>query len=151
MNWTGAEIDECEMRLASVSASLQQVEQVSISAAWEMLGNASGRWLLDFDGASRMRSFWGYNPDAMLRNAEPPPHLSDNVRTEGLLFVQSCNSNGYVRERALRSKMWPGNRLTCAAALIRTDDWVPQIAEAALSMIEKLASSASACHFFGLL
>jgi HEAT repeat protein len=151
MNWTGAEIDECEMRLASVSASLQQVEQVSISAAWEMLGNASGRWLLDFDGASRMRSFWGYNPDAMRRNAEPPPHLSDNVRTEGLLFVQSCNSNGYVRERALRSKMWPGNRLTCAAALIRTDDWVPQIAEAALSMIEKLASSASACHFFGLL
>ncbi len=151
MDWTRVEIDECEKRLASVSASLQQVEEVSIAAAWEMLGNASGRWLLAFDGASRMRSFWRYNPDAKRRNAESQPQLPDAARAEGLLFVQSCFSNGYARERALRSTMWPDNRLTCAAALIRTDDWVPQIVEMALAMIERLASSDSARHFFGLL
>lgn len=151
MDWTGAEIDECERRLASVSASLQQVEDVSVAAAWELLGDARGRWLLAFDAANRMRSFWGFNPDAKRRNTEAWSSPPDGTRAEGLLFVQSCYSNGYVRERALRSTMWPGNRLTCAAALIRADDWVPQIAEIALSMIEKLACSDSVNHFFGLL
>lgn len=50
--------------------------------------------------------------------------------------------------RTLRGR---DSRLACAAALIRVNDWVPQVSEAALECIAALVKGDGARHLFGLL
>lgn len=151
MPWTRVEIDECEKRLASIAASLEQRESVTLPEAYELMRNASDRWLLDFDARSRSRSFWGDGIGSKHRLTDWGLSQPDSARTEVLLFVQGCTSSGYVRERALQSPRWPGGRLTWAAVLIRLEDWVPQVAAAARKQFEKLAATDSVRHLFGLI
>lgn len=67
------------------------------------------------------------------------------------LFTASCNSNGYVREAALTAFGNHPDRLAFAAALIRCDDWVPQVQRAASGSLSRLLESDSASLIFELL
>ena len=67
------------------------------------------------------------------------------------LFTASCNSNGYVREAALTAFGNHPDRLAFAAALIRCDDWVPQVQRAASGSLSRLLESDSASLIFDLL
>jgi hypothetical protein len=151
MRWTRTEIDECEKRLAAIAAALEQRDSVTLDEARALLRNANGRWLLSFDAASRSRSLWGHAGGSTRRLTDWWSRQPDRERTESLLFVQACISSGFMRERALHSPRWTGDRLTCAATLIRLEDWVPEVTEAARKMFVRLATTASIRHVFGLL
>ena len=58
------------------------------------------------------------------------------------------NCNGYVREAALMAFGNHPDRLAFAAALIRCDDWVPQVQRAASRLLSRLLSSDSASLIF---
>ena len=59
----------------------------------------------------------------------------DDVET--YLFVAACNANGYVRERALVAfRKYPGS-LALVIALIRLDEWVPEVCGAAIALYKK--------------
>jgi hypothetical protein len=60
----------------------------------------------------------------------PPEEESD-----AQLFCVGCHADGHMRERALRLARERPRRLATALALIRCDDWVPQVREAAVETL----------------
>ncbi len=123
----------------------------SFDDASAALRNASGKHLLEFDHRARW-SFSHYlrhagnKSSAVLRVA-----LTDPKDADLFLFYGSCDGNGYIREQALRALRGHDGRLACAAALIRTGDWVPEVAEIASQLLQSFAAADSGRHFFGLL
>ena len=60
----------------------------------------------------------------------PPEEESD-----AQLFCVGCHADGHMRERALRLARERPRRLATALALIRCDDWVPQVRETAMETL----------------
>jgi hypothetical protein len=126
-------------------------ETLTFEEASEALRSASTKQLLELDWRSRRgisayvrRS--GNRPGAVLRMALTNPHDADVF-----LFFGSCDGNGYIREQALRALRGHAGKLACAAALIRSDDWVPQVAEIASRMLHDVAAADGGRHLFELL
>ena len=64
-----------------------------------------------------------------------PPDSGEVTLADAYLFVAACNSNGFVRERAVITlARYPGP-LAFAAGLIRSADWVAQVRKAAISLV----------------
>jgi hypothetical protein len=79
------------------------------------------------------------------------PSAAPSEEATAYLFTASCNGNGYVREAALKAFSNHSDRLAFAAALIRCDDWVPQVQRAAVALLDRLLDSDSAPTIFELL
>lgn len=61
----------------------------------------------------------------------PPPEEESDAQ----LFCVGCHADGHLRERALRLARERPSRLAIALALIRCDDWVPQVRETAVETL----------------
>ena len=128
-----------------------KAKALSFEQATEALRTADGRRLLDFD----IRARRGYNYDGYPgRKREPSVlkvALGDPEHADVFLFYKSCSNNGFLREEALRALRGHHGRLVCAAALIRVEDWVPQVADISLRLLQDLAAIDTAVHFFEFL
>ncbi|SFL19966.1 HEAT repeat domain-containing protein [Lysobacter sp. cf310] len=51
------------------------------------------------------------------------------------LFIQGCDRDGRLRQRALQTMRKHPGRLATALALIRCDDWVPQVRDEAMALL----------------
>ncbi|MEC3888740.1 HEAT repeat domain-containing protein [Xanthomonas campestris] len=69
------------------------------------------------------------------------------------LFIRACSPDGFVREKALRDFVQYPGRLALAAALLRCDDWVPQVQARAIDLVTSLivADDSSLFDFLELL
>jgi hypothetical protein len=134
----------------SVARQVFAQEDLSFELALVALRGANGSQLLDFDHRARrgmgeiVRSS-GDRSSVVLKMALSDPHHADVF-----LFYGSCSGNGYIREQALRALRGHRGRLACAAALLRTEDWVPQVAEIASRLLHDVAETDTARYFFEL-
>ena len=150
--WFGkkSELEWREAFVAVVRRTLTKNEP-SFEESCTALRNANGMQLLEFDQQAR-RSFShfvtqrGVRSSAVLRTAMAEPGHADVF-----LFYASCDGNGFIREQSLRALRGHAGKLACAAALLRTEDWVSQVAEIAARLLQDLADTEAARHFFELL
>ena len=130
---------------------LAKKDELPFEESCEALRNMHGAELLEFDQRTRwsfsaMVSQIGARSSAVLRMA-----LDEEDHPDILLFYGSCDGNGYIREQALRALRGHGGKLACAAALIRSEDWVPQVGEIASRLLQDLADGSNGKHFFEIL
>lgn len=124
---------------------------LTFAEARTLLVNGDARLFLQFE--ANRRSYWS-DPNDQFGSFE---YQSSAVRWSApedldvFLFHFSGHGNGYFRERAVRGLSGRNSKLACAAALIRVDDWVPQVSTSALKCVTKLAAGDGARHFFTLL
>jgi hypothetical protein len=135
----------------AVARQVFATEELSFEQALVAMRGAKGDRLLEFDHRARrgMGEFVrisGSRSSVVLKMAFTDPDHADVF-----LFYGSCSGNGYIREQALRALRGHRGRLVCAAALIRTEDWVPQVAEIASRLLHDVALTDTAVHFFELL
>ncbi|MBB4126604.1 hypothetical protein GGR77_001894 [Xanthomonas translucens] len=88
----------------------------------------------------QLRHYWWH--DAY--NGEP-----DNISTssETALFMAACDRSGFRREQALRDFGARPGRLAVAAALLRCDDWVPQVQAQAIALLRSIVTENSGSLF----
>jgi len=94
---------------------------------------SSGRELLRLDASLRTAQY-------RVSPAQPREDCgSDEEVADAFLFVAACNSDGYIRERALEAfSRYPGP-LALAAGLIRYTDWVERVRSAARALVQDVA------------
>lgn len=72
---------------------------------------------------------------------------SISAASDAALFMAACDRNGFRREQALRQFEARPGRLAVAAALLRCDDWVPQVQTQALLLLRSIVAENSASLF----
>lgn len=88
-------------------------------------------------------------PDRAVPNLTPLGRA--RPETDAYLFVMACDANGFIRERALDTfRHYPG-RLALAVALIRCDDWVPQVRDAAFRLLDRMIDEELGGEMFGFI
>ncbi len=97
------------------------------------------------------RSTYYLDEASVGRNFVLPPAAAPLEETTAYLFSACCHSNGHIREASLKALGNQPDRLAFAAALIRCDDWVPQVQRAAVGLLNRLLDSDSASTIFELL
>ena len=128
-----------------------KAKDLSFEQATDALRTADGSQLLDFDiRARRGYNYDGY-PGGKREHSVLKVALGDPEHADVYLFYKSCSNNGFLREQALRALRGHHGRLVCAAALIRIEDWVSQVSDISLRLLQDLAASNSAVHFFEFL
>jgi hypothetical protein len=99
--------------------------------------------LLAFD--RRMRVGWYTHANYPVRaQGLALATLEDPIEGAAHLFTASCHGNGFIRERALLAFEHSPGVLALVAALIRCDDWVPAVRQAAVRLLIRLVDSESA-------
>ena len=88
------------------------------------LRTVSGRALLALDEALRRAPPYG-EPD------EPEEAVAD-----AYLFVAACDGDGFMRQKALIAFRRFPSRLAFAAGLIRSTDWVAEVRDAGISLVD---------------
>lgn len=126
-------------------------QEISSAAAVSQLQQLDSRHLLALDAALRFGT-WCMESDRTPPSAvQLTPMKEPRDESEAYLFVAACNANGFVREQALVAlHQYPG-KLPLAAALIRTDDWVSQVAASAERLLEHLLASSEGRKLFALI
>lgn len=97
------------------------------------------------------RSAYYLNEASVGRNFALSSAAAPLEETTAYLFAACCHSNGHIREASLKALGNQSDRLAFAAALIRCDDWVPQVQRAAAEVLNRLLDSDSASTIFELL
>ena len=104
--------------------------------------------LLALDQAARYGT-WDAN---LGRPARGLVHLRpaevQNATSEAFLFMAACHTNGFIREQAIVAFANCRGRLAMVIALIRSDDWVPQVREAGKNLLEYLTRPTSGAELF---
>ncbi|TXH74844.1 MAG: hypothetical protein E6Q88_04045 [Lysobacteraceae bacterium] len=117
--------------LATVLSKLLRTP-VSAAEAASSLALLDARHFLALDQAMRP-GFWTPNPFnrlPLITAGEPREDI------EACFFAAGCTARGFVRESALAALApYPG-RLATALALIRCDDWVPQVEARAQGLLQ---------------
>jgi len=74
---------------------------------------------------------------------------SDSISTSSdtALFMAACDPSGFRREQALRDFEARPGRLAVAAALLRCDDWVPQVQARAIALLRSIVAENSGSLF----
>lgn len=125
--------------------------ELSFEEAVSAVRQATGLQLLAFDEWVRRGHRYHLTPgggdaQGVMRIALEDPELAD-----AYLFYEACNGNGRVRERALRALRGRDQRLIFAAILIRTEDWVPEIARVAAVLLKDTTATPALRHAFEFL
>jgi HEAT repeat protein len=97
------------------------------------------------------RSAYYLNEASVGRTFVLSPAAAPVEETTAYLFSACCHGNGHIREASLKALGNQSDRLAFAAALIRCDDWVPQVQRAAVGLLNRLLGSDSASAIFELL
>jgi HEAT repeat protein len=132
-------------------ARVTHVERVSPETALVSLPTLSGATLIALDQAFRYGT-WTYDETWPIKGKVAlTPLQGDPKVVEAYLFVAACNPNGFIREQALTAfQHYPG-RLAMAAALIRCNDWVPQVQQAAIELLNRLIAGGAGADLFQFL
>jgi|HubBroStandDraft_1064217.scaffolds.fasta_scaffold01793_12 HEAT repeat protein len=127
--------------LTHTLAQVMGRETLSVEEAVTLLPTLDTAILLSFDGTMR-RGWHSYYSEYASRGRAPTLTLvSDPTEGAAFLFTAACQSNGFIRERAIIAfEHYPG-RLALVAALIRCDDWVPPVQRAAVTLLVRLAET----------
>lgn len=67
-----------------------------------------------------------------------PAQSTQEPREAAQLFIQGCDRDGHLRQRALQTMHKHPGRLATALALIRCDDWVPQVRDEAMALLRDI-------------
>ena len=121
--------------LTSTMAQVIKRETVSVEEAVVLLPTLDTEILLSFDRAMR-RGWRSYHSEYKSpRRATTVTQISDPMEGAAFLFTAACQSNGCIRERGILAfEHYPG-RLSLVAALIRCDDWVLPVQQAAVTLL----------------
>jgi hypothetical protein len=102
----------------------------------EALRALPGRSLLSIDEALRRGAL--YRDQApMSRSAHVATHEAERV-ADAYLFVAACDGNGFIRENALVAFRKFPSSLAFAAGLIRSTDWVFQVRDAGIALVNQV-------------
>ncbi|UHQ18180.1 hypothetical protein LVB87_08030 [Lysobacter sp. KIS68-7] len=95
----------------------------------EVIAGLNGRRLLQLDSALWLGSYEAAEAKAVILQLADAP---DRAVT---LFVAGCDSSGYAREAAVRAMCAYPGPVALSLALLRADDHVPQVRDAALVLL----------------
>jgi hypothetical protein len=134
----------------STAVSRTLKKQFSSTEVINLLSSLNGSSLVSIDG--RMRCSWecdsGWPRNG---NISLTPIQGATNETCAYLFCASCNSNGFIRQQGLQAFVHYPGRLAMATALIRCDDWVPQVRQAAIVLLQQLIEKGSDDYLFDFL
>jgi hypothetical protein len=127
--------------LTSTMAQVMKRETVSVEEAVVLLPTLDTAILLSLDRAMR-RGWRSYYSEYTSRGRAPTfTQISDPMEGAAFLFTAACQGNGFIRERAILAfEHYPG-RLSLVAALIRCDDWVLPVQQAAVTLLLRLVET----------
>lgn len=107
------------------------------------LAHSSGRQVPPHRAAERLQSLPAHR--YLILDQSIRTHLSEyerllaqptqEPRGAAQLFIQGCDRDGRLRQRALQTMRKHPGRLATALALIRCDDWVPQVRDEAMALL----------------
>lgn len=119
--------------------ALQRVQRIecAIDAAAHALPEVPGRRLPALEEAIR-RQYWHADLPGF---AWPLSSQPDEDTIDAQLFCAGCHRDGRIRERALRLMRNRHGRLATALALLRCDDWVPQVRDCADESLRMILSA----------
>lgn len=100
----------------------------------------SPRMLVDIDG--RRRSWWAPRSSELLECLRVSPQAPAAVKAAAL-FLAGADGNGRTRQAALQRMDALAGRLTLSSALLRCNDWVPEVRVVAQQVVEVLLSRCS--------
>lgn len=123
-------------------------EPVRKASAWQALNRLDGRQLLLIERAFRDAD-WDREPVRMRRVLAAASTVRAPDQAAAYRFAAACCADGFVRQEALREMTQP-TRLDLAAAMIRTQDWVPQVRAAANDALLEMLWSPDPELLFGL-
>jgi hypothetical protein len=153
--WQAKVVDDLQQHwsawLCASMVRVTHVESVSPKEALALLPTLQGATLIALDQAFRYGT-WTYGESWPAKGKVALTQLhGDPKEVEAYLFVAACNPNGFVREQALTAfRHYPG-RLAIAAALIRCNDWVPQVQQAAVELLNRLIVDRAGADLFQFL
>jgi len=121
---------------------------VSRADAVDALLSLDRRLLLALDHALRLHE-WHVESDSAARDSiRLLPANAHEAERAAYLFTAACDADGFVREQALGEFAGCPGPLAMAAALIRADDWVPQVRAAGKLLLARLSGAASGAALF---
>jgi hypothetical protein len=129
---------------------LLENQEFTFEEALIAVREANGPQLLAFDEEVRRRGQYWRPAEGELKSIVRTA-LNEPDHADAYLFFRACNGSGFVREQALRALRGHDERLACAAILIRCQDWVPQVADLAASLLKDMAATDTVRHCFDLL
>jgi hypothetical protein len=105
-----------------------------IEDAWTVLGELDDHQLLAFDGAMRtsMPSLGATDDRVLIDSARGMPSAAQGI---AYAFAAACSRNEYIRQQALLDLSQARSRLGLAAGLIRTQDPVAVVRDAAAEVV----------------
>jgi hypothetical protein len=133
--------DQWRDSLTSSMAQVLNQETLTAERAVALLPTLDTAILLSLDRAMR-REWRSYHSEFTSRGrALTMIQISNPMEGEAFLFTAACQGNGFIRERAMRAfEHYPG-RLALVASLIRCDDWVLPVQEAAVALLLRLVET----------
>lgn len=123
-------------------------ESVRKGTAWQALNRLDGRRLLMIESEFRDAD-WDRDPVRIRRVLAAASTVTEPDQAAAYRFAAACFADGFVRQDALREMTQP-TRLDLAAAMIRTQDWVPQVRAAANDALLEMLWSPDPELLFGL-
>jgi len=134
--------------LATALGLVTRVDGLTPEEAPGKLHSLDFAMLLSLDQALRPGYWVPLEGSSGHRGRLPTPITEISTDVTAYLFTAACNRNGFIRERALNAFGHYPDRLAVAAALIRCDDWVPPVQEAAVNLLIRLMESVAASAIF---
>lgn len=117
------------MRIANALAGAR-LATFDAATAWRTLNTLDGRQLLQVESAFREFS-WEFSPGSKGRTLAAAETATEPDRAAAYRFAAACSADGFERQAALEAIGVQPHRLDLAVALIRAQDWVPQVRDAA--------------------
>jgi hypothetical protein len=133
----------------SLSRTLKRTVEPDLASA--ALAQLDARDFAGLDQSLRMRN-WDQRLGRPWRGTTTlVPITGEDQDRAAYLFTAASDGNGFVREQALTSFVHVPGRLALVAALIRSDDWVKEVAGAAQNLLRKLLAIGFGRELFALL
>ena len=140
--------EEADAWVGAVLTGVSLGAPVRNVSAWQALNRLDGRQLLVIERAFRDAD-WVRDPVWMRRVLAAASTVAAPDQAAAYRFAAACFADGFVRQDALREMTQP-TRLDLAAAMIRTQDWVPQVCAAANNALLEMLWSPDTEVLFGL-
>lgn len=131
---------------AALSARIDQILKAFVDEGGNRvhwLQTLSPRGLFDLD--ERRRSWWAANDDGLLACLKACAAAPVTVQTAAL-FLAGSDGNGRTREAALQMMRSVPSHLTLSCALLRCNDWVPEVRAVARDVVMSLLEQCAVHH-----
>lgn len=141
--------EEADARIWAALHRAGLVHHSETTAAWRTLNALDGQQLLLAEHAFR-ESGWEFTSRSMAGVLAANETVSEPDQAAAYRFAAASGADGFERQRALEVLGNPPRRLDLAAALIRSQDWVPQVRKAARDALWEMFWGRMEEQVFGL-